>query len=111
MRLNSFYRKRTPLDDQLIADMCELSLSVYVQIRRSAQKGLDLMSESSSRLRDLTVEADLVDLQSTTSTERGRSSTLASSTLSSVSRSLTMSERHADLLLASLIQLDPTTTL
>lgn len=47
LRLNSFYRKRTPLDDQLIADMCELSLSVYVQIRRSAQKGLDSMSGSS----------------------------------------------------------------
>lgn len=45
MRLNSFYRKRTPLDDLLIADMCELSLSVYVQIRRAAQKGLDSMSE------------------------------------------------------------------
>lgn len=44
LRLNSFYRKRSPLDDQLIADMCELSLSVYVQIRRSAQKGLDSMS-------------------------------------------------------------------
>lgn len=44
LRLNSFYRKRTPLDDLLIADMCELSLSGYVQIRRSAQKGLDAMT-------------------------------------------------------------------
>lgn len=44
LRLNSFYRKRTPLDDQLIADLCELSLSMYVQIRRAAQKGLDSMS-------------------------------------------------------------------
>lgn len=44
LRLNSFYRKRTPLDDQLIADMCELSLSMYVQIRRAAQKGLDSMT-------------------------------------------------------------------
>lgn len=45
MRLNSFYRKRSALDDLLIADMCELALSVYVQIRRAAQKGLDSMSE------------------------------------------------------------------
>ncbi|SCV72468.1 BQ2448_4005 [Microbotryum intermedium] len=43
MRLNSFYRKRTPLDDLLIADLCELSLSSYVQIRKAAQKGLDWM--------------------------------------------------------------------
>ncbi|KAK4048054.1 Proteasome activator BLM10 [Microbotryomycetes sp. JL221] len=41
LRLNSFYRKRTPTDDLLIADMCELSLSLYLQIRRSAQRGLD----------------------------------------------------------------------
>ncbi|KAM0792923.1 hypothetical protein ACM66B_002682 [Microbotryomycetes sp. NB124-2] len=41
LRLNSFYRKRTPVDDQLISDMCELSLSLYLQIRRSAQKCLD----------------------------------------------------------------------
>ena len=44
MRLNSFYRKRSALDDLLISDMCELALSVYVQIRRAAQKGLDSMS-------------------------------------------------------------------
>lgn len=44
LRLCSFYRKRSALDDLLIADMCELSLSVYVQIRRSAQKTLDSMS-------------------------------------------------------------------
>ena len=43
--MNSFYRKRSALDDLLIADMCELALSVYVQIRRAAQKGLDSMSE------------------------------------------------------------------
>ncbi|GAA5959559.1 hypothetical protein JCM21900_003196 [Sporobolomyces salmonicolor] len=43
LRLNSFYRKRSKLDDALIADLCELSLSVYLQVRRSAQKGLDSM--------------------------------------------------------------------
>ncbi|KAK4046499.1 Proteasome activator BLM10 [Microbotryomycetes sp. JL201] len=32
---------RTPNDDQLISDVCELSLSLYLQIRRSAQKCLD----------------------------------------------------------------------
>ncbi|KPV77183.1 uncharacterized protein RHOBADRAFT_25084 [Rhodotorula graminis WP1] len=41
LRLNSLYRRRTKLDDLLIHDMCELSLSVYLQVRRSAQKGLD----------------------------------------------------------------------
>lgn len=44
LRLNSFYRKRTVLDDQLLADMCELSLSMYVQVRRFAQKALDSMT-------------------------------------------------------------------
>ncbi|GAA6053733.1 hypothetical protein JCM3770_003189 [Rhodotorula araucariae] len=41
LRLNSFYRRRSKLDDLLIHDLCELSLSVYLQVRRSAQKGLD----------------------------------------------------------------------
>jgi len=45
MRLNSFYRKRSKLDDLLIQDLCDLSLSVYLQVRRSAQRGLDSMSE------------------------------------------------------------------
>ncbi|GAA5895195.1 proteasome activator BLM10 [Sporobolomyces salmoneus] len=43
MRLNSFYRKRSKLDDLLIQDLCDLSLSVYLQVRRSAQRGLDSM--------------------------------------------------------------------
>ncbi|GAA5836406.1 hypothetical protein JCM11251_007072, partial [Rhodosporidiobolus azoricus] len=43
MRLNSFYRKRSKLDDLLIADLCELSLSVYLGVRRTAQRGLDSM--------------------------------------------------------------------
>lgn len=45
MRLNSFYRKRSKLDDLLIQDLCDLSLSVYLQVRRSAQRGLDSMSK------------------------------------------------------------------
>jgi len=45
LRLNSLYRRRSKLDDLLIHDMCELSLSVYLQVRRSAQKGLDSISE------------------------------------------------------------------
>ncbi|KAI5481022.1 proteasome activator subunit 4 [Pseudohyphozyma bogoriensis] len=44
LRLCSFYRKRSKLDDLLIGDMCELALSTYVQIRRAAQKGLDSMA-------------------------------------------------------------------
>lgn len=47
LRINSFYRKRSKLDDLLIHDLCELSLSVYLQVRKSAQKGLDSMSASS----------------------------------------------------------------
>ncbi|BGP22448.1 Proteasome activator BLM10 [Rhodotorula toruloides] len=43
LRINSFYRKRSKLDDLLIHDLCELSLSVYLQVRKSAQKGLDSM--------------------------------------------------------------------
>ncbi|GAA5854935.1 hypothetical protein JCM8547_004128 [Rhodosporidiobolus lusitaniae] len=43
LRLNSFYRKRSKLDDLLIGDLCELSLSVYLGVRRTAQKGLDSM--------------------------------------------------------------------
>jgi proteasome activator subunit 4 len=39
LRLNSFYRRRSALDDLLIGDLNELSLSVYVQVRRAAQKG------------------------------------------------------------------------
>ena len=41
LRLNSFYRRRSALDDLLIADLADLSLSVYVQVRRAAQKGID----------------------------------------------------------------------
>ncbi|GAA6008845.1 hypothetical protein JCM10207_001745 [Rhodosporidiobolus poonsookiae] len=41
LRLNSFYRKRSKLDDLLIADLCELSLSVYLAVRKTAQRGLD----------------------------------------------------------------------
>ncbi|GJN88228.1 hypothetical protein Rhopal_001193-T1 [Rhodotorula paludigena] len=41
LRLNSFYRRRSTLDDLLIHDLCELSLSVYLAVRRSAQRGLD----------------------------------------------------------------------
>ncbi|KAK4703609.1 proteasome activator subunit 4, partial [Phenoliferia sp. Uapishka_3] len=56
MRLNSFYRKRSALDDLLIADMCELALSVYVQIRRAAQKGLDSMTHYFDGTRTLIYE-------------------------------------------------------
>ncbi|KAM0751556.1 hypothetical protein T439DRAFT_300497 [Meredithblackwellia eburnea MCA 4105] len=57
MRLNSFYRKRSELDDLLIADMCELALSVYVQIRRAAQKGLDSMTHYFDGTRTLVYDA------------------------------------------------------
>ncbi|GAA5990546.1 hypothetical protein JCM10908_003124 [Rhodotorula pacifica] len=40
LRLTSFYRKRSKLDDLLINDLCELSLSVYLAVRKSAQRGL-----------------------------------------------------------------------
>ncbi|BGP18854.1 hypothetical protein JCM10213_003509 [Rhodosporidiobolus nylandii] len=43
LRLNSFYRKRSRLDDQLISDLTELSLSVYLGVRRTAQRALDSM--------------------------------------------------------------------
>ncbi|GAA6033408.1 hypothetical protein JCM8097_006736 [Rhodosporidiobolus ruineniae] len=43
LRLNSFYRQRSKLDDLLISDLCELSMSVYLGVRRAAQRGLDSM--------------------------------------------------------------------
>ncbi|GAA5988215.1 hypothetical protein JCM11641_001615, partial [Rhodosporidiobolus odoratus] len=43
LRLNSFYRKRSKLDDQLIFDLAELSLSAYLGVRRVAQRALDSM--------------------------------------------------------------------
>jgi proteasome activator subunit 4 len=63
MRLNSFYRKRSQLDDLLIQDLCDLSLSVYLQVRRSAQRGLDSMSKFLSVLVSLNC-AYLTDLVS-----------------------------------------------
>lgn len=86
LRLNSFYRKRSKLDDLLIQDLCDLSLSVYLQVRRSAQRGLDSMSEASLlfvRPRETRTDGN-ASIKFTSLTERGRSSTTASLTLSSV---------------------------
>lgn len=46
LRLTSFYRRRSALDDLLIHDLCELSLSVYLAVRKSAQRGLGSISRS-----------------------------------------------------------------
>jgi proteasome activator subunit 4 len=50
LRLTSFYRKRSKLDDLLINDLCELSLSVYLAVRKSAQRGLSSISQSGVHL-------------------------------------------------------------
>lgn len=44
LRLSSFYRKRSAIDDVLIADMRDLSLSAYVAVRKSAQRALDMIT-------------------------------------------------------------------
>lgn len=44
-RLNSFHRKRSPLDDKLISHILELSLSNYVGIRKTAQSSFDSISQ------------------------------------------------------------------
>lgn len=41
LRISSFNRKRSELDDQLLHDLGNLSVSLYVAIRKSSQRALD----------------------------------------------------------------------
>ena len=45
MYLNGMYRQRSPLDDRLIRDLVELSLSQYTRLRRYCQSVLRYVSE------------------------------------------------------------------
>lgn len=50
MYLNAMYRERTPLDDKLIQDLTELSLSQYTRLRRYCQSVVRSVSEVCSSL-------------------------------------------------------------
>ena len=43
--LNAMYRERSPLDDKLIHDLVELSLSQYTRLRRYCQSIVRSVSE------------------------------------------------------------------
>lgn len=43
--LNAMYRERSPLDDELIQDLVELSLSQYTRLRRYCQSVVRSVSE------------------------------------------------------------------
>ena len=45
MYLNAMYRQRSPLDDELIRDLVELSLSQYTRLRRYCQSVVRSVSE------------------------------------------------------------------
>lgn len=45
MYLNAMYRERSPLDDGLIQDLVELSLSQYTRLRRYCQSIVRSVSE------------------------------------------------------------------
>ena len=45
MYLNAMYRQRSPLDDKLIHDLVELSLSQYTRLRRYCQSIVRSVSE------------------------------------------------------------------
>lgn len=45
MYLNTMYRQRSPLDDKLIHDLVELSLSPYTRLRRYCQSIVRSISE------------------------------------------------------------------
>ena len=45
MYLNGMYRQRSPLDDKLIHDLLELSLSQYTRLRRYCQSVVRSVSE------------------------------------------------------------------
>lgn len=50
MYLNAMYRDRSPLDDKLIQDLVELSLSPYTRLRRYCQSVVRSVSEVRSFL-------------------------------------------------------------
>ena len=50
MYLNAMYRERSPLDDKMIQDLVELSLSQYSRLRRHCQSVVRLVSEVRSSL-------------------------------------------------------------
>lgn len=50
MYLNAMYRERSPLDDKLIRDLVELSLSQYTRLRRYCQSVVRSVSEVRSSL-------------------------------------------------------------
>ena len=63
LRINSFYRKRSALDDLLIRDLGALSLSLYVSIRKSGQRALDSLTQYYDGTRTILLESLFEALQ------------------------------------------------
>lgn len=57
LRLNTFYRSRSTLDDQLIKDIAELTMSQYVSVRKSAQRALDSITSIYDGTRKMTMDS------------------------------------------------------
>ena len=69
MYLNGMYRDRSPLDDKLIHDLVELSLSQYTRLRRYCQSVVRSVSEV--RLPCYQPAVALITSQSVTFVPRG----------------------------------------
>lgn len=69
-RLNSFHRQRSPLDDKLIAQVLEFTMSNYVAIRRVAQNALESISQHYDGTRLLCLNTLLQTVQMSTSDDR-----------------------------------------
>lgn len=68
-RLNSFHRHRSQLDDELIGQVLEFSLSNYRGIRKSAQNSLDVLAQHYDGTRTLCLPKLLDTLRSETKNE------------------------------------------
>ena len=71
MYLNAMYRQRSPLDDKLISDLVELSLSQYTRLRRYCQSIVRSVSEV--RISCHRSAIALLTFRSVTSVPRGHS--------------------------------------
>lgn len=68
-RLNGFYRRRSPLDDLLINDVVQLTMSNYVAIRKTAQSTFDALT-SYNQIGELTVHNLLSVIQNSTNDDQ-----------------------------------------
>jgi proteasome activator subunit 4 len=69
-RLNSFHRRRSALDDDLIARILEFSMSNYVGIRKTAQNALDTIAQHYDGTRLLCLPTLLENVAPGTSDDR-----------------------------------------